>query len=953
MSTISMDGSEWSGINQYQSSGKSEPSLSPNPLSPGGLPTPPASGSLIYNALGSNPPDMNGLAPPQRRNGPSQNPSPPSSVVSATRSRGSVGTLADHNSQKYKQMEERLSQHYAFLKNFLQRGNEYDLNDARAARAREKLKRLSPIQFYDLSTDVYDELQRRQAAAAANRPGPPRPEVPPYLLPDPEIHAKRNQARRRLATLGPQRFGELVMDVFCDHERRFPHLAAGDMSRHGSPAPSLRSRYGPSPVPGPNGMSRPRSSSRGRPPGPGGRGYPPGPPGGRFPPRQGSLSQNPPTGLGINGETIPENAPYQKSFQSNTIVPNKSTLVEDDESATFDDDDGEDNRRSDAFTLDKVLDSRRGTTATIGGGFSEKDNKKLVEAEAQVTNLQSKVEELESLLENKEKEIEGLQENAENKLKSEKRQWEDLENELTNKLSDAQNLNESLRNELDNARREQQTMEREMQEHLEQLRLEQQQLEQQQSQRENEVSSAAVVDTEATEWKTRFQELDREHQALKAEFQQQQEITEQVRQQALNSLDEMRALASGSNWEQEENLTKDIHRLEAEVKHWKNRYAKLKTKQRHLRSSSLGLPGHIQDAVVFAREHDLTQPDGLVKDVHITKFQMAIDELLRIARSDDPTLVLDQMKAVVVAVRLISHDIETAQGKGDDYGQPRNRAKSRMSATANNLITAAKNFTNSNGLSPVSLLDAAASHLTAAVVDLIRNVKIRPTSEDELAEDDELDDLAPMQSPGYFSTAPSQSRLSGNESVYSAISSPSSRARSQTFSRIAGIRNAHTSAQSLGSGLKPGFGTVRGPDRELEGLRIYLEDQTEGLVQSIQSLVASIRAQDDISVVQTHITSISNVVKNVISCTEDTLAQPNANPALRERAGPVVEMLSGCCEKLIEAGQEGGGVSDPGQIREITSKLPPIAFQIAREIKELVQRVDQLEMDSQEDDDFR
>ena len=38
----------------------------------------------------------------------------------------------------------------------------------------------------------------------------------------------------------------------------------------------------------------------------------------------------------------------------------------------------------------------------------------------------------------------------------------------------------------------------------------------------------------------------------------------------------------------------------------------------------------------------------------------------------------------------------------------------------------------SNGIAPVSLVDAAASHLTGAVVELIKVVKIRPTPAGEL-----------------------------------------------------------------------------------------------------------------------------------------------------------------------------------------------------------------------------
>lgn len=114
-----------------------------------------------------------------------------------------------------------------------------------------------------------------------------------------------------------------------------------------------------------------------------------------------------PAGLGINGETIPENAPYQKSFQANTIVPNKGTLVEDDEDgSTFDDDD----RRSDAFALDKVLQSRRETTTTLGG--SDRD-KKLADSQAQVSTLEARVVELELELKKKDEEMDSIRANKE------------------------------------------------------------------------------------------------------------------------------------------------------------------------------------------------------------------------------------------------------------------------------------------------------------------------------------------------------------------------------------------------------------------------------------------------------------------------------------------------------------------------------------------------------------
>ena len=135
--------------------------------------------------------------------------------------------------------------------------------------------------------------------------------------------------------------------------------------------------------------------------------------------------------------------------------------------------------------------------------------------------------------------------------------------------------------------------------------------------------------------------------------------------------------------------------------------------------------------------------------------------------------------------------------------------------------------------------------------------------------------------------------------------------------------------------------------------QLYLEGQTEGLVETIQALVSSIRTEDGLLSVRTHIDTISDVVGKVVTSVDAAMSQPDANPALRERVGPVVQLLERCRDNLVDTGAEGSNLTNPAEIQEVTSKLPPIAFQIARETKELVQRVDHLECESREDDDFR
>ncbi|ORX72183.1 hypothetical protein DL89DRAFT_255852 [Linderina pennispora] len=76
-----------------------------------------------------------------------------------------------------------------------------------------KLARLSQLQFQELATDVYDELNRRMNEAH---------EVP-FLPVRDHYHPKRNQARQKLATLSRPKFVDLVQDVNAELRRRFPN----------------------------------------------------------------------------------------------------------------------------------------------------------------------------------------------------------------------------------------------------------------------------------------------------------------------------------------------------------------------------------------------------------------------------------------------------------------------------------------------------------------------------------------------------------------------------------------------------------------------------------------------------------------------------------------------------------------------------------------------------------
>lgn len=99
-----------------------------------------------------------------------------------------------------------------------------------------------------------------------------------------------------------------------------------------------------------------------------------------------------------------------------------------------------------------------------------------------------------------------------------------------------------------------------------------------------------------------------------------------------------------------------------------------------------------------------------------------------IPRSENPGNVLTAMKSVVNAVSSITDDVKSFEHNPNrfDIGEDTVRhLRERCEATLQNLVSAARNHASSFGLSPVSLMDAAASHVSAAIIDLVRLLLLR------------------------------------------------------------------------------------------------------------------------------------------------------------------------------------------------------------------------------------
>ncbi|KAJ4338133.1 component of the polarisome [Ascochyta clinopodiicola] len=949
LSPVSTDSQEWSPITRYTNfAGENpySPTLPPstyggsqynnnpnNANSPNNPNRNPANNPNNNNPNTTDGAMLNGMR--QQGNG---NPSPPSSVGRSSDGTGLyasslAGSDSGMSTRKMQSLEETMAEHFRVLKVYL---GPY-LNDAqgnpRPSRAKDKLTRLSSVQFQELSTDVYDESLRRETDRKRGGPGAPGNDTPKFLLPKNNFHPKRNQARQKLSTLPLERFRQLATDVFYELERRFPRFTTGDLARSASPAASIASRISnrgpPSRAGTPNGSMDGRMGGR-PPPGPGYRGPPPqGDPRGM---------QGPPGGLAPGSQPNEFGRALPKTFQQNTIVPNKGMLVEDDDDSAADDDD--------AFNLEGAA-ARRQTNKSAKS-MSMAQEKMVAELQKQVAELQSKTSALEGTLQDKDEELQRTKEahsTKDSSNASERADWDELRYTLQDKVEQAESLNASLRSELDRIRSDHEQ--------------EQQSLRAQLADLESNPPQQAY-NSGSDEWRQRCEELERE-------LSEQQQVADEVRKDAYTSLQEMRELSARSDAavEKEERLTSQVASLEAELKEWKSRYARSKTQLRTLKASSIGLSGLASpDIANYNRDSSLTTPDGLVRDVHVTNFQLSIDELLQKARRVDAEQTLESMRSVVKCVRAITGEIDstplsqmqspTSSVSIDLMATPERqqaKLKSRVSATANNLITATKNHTSSNGLSPVSLLDAAASHLSTAVVELVKLVKVRSTPDDELDRDqpdrEENNDmpmpLKPTVFGGYGAFTPNSvgNNASENTSTINTNGVGPDRGHQRGLSSKGSNATGYSGYSSPYSGYgreSAGLNAVNSQDDVgMTEFKNYLEDQTALLVQSIQPLVNLIRSSPtstpaEEQQIYNYIQDISRAVDDTGDRTYDAVKQLS-NPALQKHAIPVIQVLDDCRRDMLDIDIRNGG-------RE---KVPPLAFKTARALKELVLRVDRIE----------
>lgn len=537
----------------------------------------------------------------------------------------------------------------------------------------------------------------------------------PFLPVRDDFHPKRNQARQKLATLPKNRFKDLASDVFYELRRRYPEFD-DESSLYG--ADDSQSATGPPRSDSRSVLSHDRKGSSLSSGG-----------GGQMASVMGS-------GAGQRGQQQevleqPKRFATPTAATSDIVVPNKSTITEEAIEVPYARDsvvDTTDEPPTRGFRSETPVSIRKNsrddvvsprTTEENGPGWHERDSfisnttsrsKAAADADAE-DRIRKEYELRVAGLERRCNTLESEKEDLLRQLSEERERRKDYEDEVRGLKERATTHASSLRSiqhELDLARDAHQTL-----------------------REQTDVSTRAASD-EAAEWRQRAEALEDELRRLEAEHSQcssggaDEAVVAELHGEVKSLVDELNSLSA-----QNEELVMQAERqrdaysaLEAQLAESRKQFQAARTELRNLKATSIMFTSQ-----PLTEDHLPASPDGNIADIHVTAFQSAIDALLQVARSSQPTGVLPAMKAIVEAVTAIGEDVKAFEDQPNlDVDVSKLESLKHDSTTRlGALMTAARNHAMASGLSPVGLIDAAAGTLSANVVEIIKLLKIRRT----------------------------------------------------------------------------------------------------------------------------------------------------------------------------------------------------------------------------------
>jgi hypothetical protein len=488
-------------------------------------------------------------------------------------------------------------------------------------------------------------------------------------------------------------------------------------------------------------------------------------------------------------------------------------------------------------------------------------------------------------------------------------------------------------------------------------------------------------------------EFREKYKQMEQELKAHQKMTENVRSEAAEFLKEMRALVDSQPTWSSERAAKQIDALKIEIEEWKKRYTQSKAEIRSLRASTYGLNPDtlyygnnykIADNTTILSEH------GLVADVDVAAFQLAVDEFVLASRDTDKSAQqIKYLHSVVQVTKVLTQEIAAAPSAELKHLDPDveqlqreiTQATGLVSAAANSLITSTRNFVVAGGMSSLFLLDAVAADLSAAVIELVKLVKVRPTmapppplpaksslppsqqqqqqsqtknlnhkplppthpneaSDAIVTENGEDFVILPRELPS--GNMNSNNNLNGGEddshlkpgdtrSIDFDKFSPSLTNRNRYGSYIRDPQNIKFDLQNLA-------------DNTVIELQEYLENETAGVIDAIQGLLTGIKGTANYRTLRSNITNITDSVRTMIEATSGMMTQ-SKHWQLKEHGAYIVDSLENCCQRMkVLYGDS--AIYDETAIpdKNFKQRLAGISFDMAKCTTELVKTVEEVNL---------
>ncbi|KAF9313625.1 hypothetical protein BG003_005006 [Podila horticola] len=802
------------------------------------------------------------------------------------------------------------ARHYESLQRYLLAHilkEKHGVSEQRIA-AREKLSRLLQNQLQDLSTDVYDELNRRTDGAQV-----------PFLAVRDDYHPKRNQARQKLATLPQNRFKDLASDVYVQLERQFPSLM--EMF----PLTALEEKQFTQP----------------------------------------SLSYQ------QQQDRDSDREPTTPVVQQSSVVPNISTFTIQDnsnvEEETYYRSPGQQGPASPALDGNVNFSSLDSLMADIGNivskdGSDSKGSKPLEKSTQDTSEMTAPKEEPGSLLKGTEANAvtNELKEEYESRISALCKRLQHLESEV----GEGANRPEGSRlTQVERQLAKQTEMYNEQSTHLTKLQLDYNKvLNDYHAQLEtvdmvNQEVKSLVMETKSLKQRhadaeeelqlayNRIKQLEDENGDLKADLEDaqqeqkrlQEEATVRLAQKEMPSVSVPQAPISsqpnnninnvGNSNGNMNNINSSVNGdLGLNINNLNNSYKSNNhdmSDEDDMKNDDDWNQGRQQ-----VRDSALVNPNSVIHQESLNSFRNAVDDLLSAGRSDSSSSVLVGMKAVVIACKAVTEDVEDYEhdaGSGEDVDAFA-ELKQEMSSGLTQLMTAAKVHSSAFNEDEEEFertlrdLENSADQLEAIVMDIVNvskasNSSFRPIKDNNSSNvgndsrrhhDDHLDD------------EPHRPSLNHNN-------------------------------QTNGSNGSNGRGDNDEPMDALD-LKIYLETQTESIVSSIQNLLTSLRSSSDHEDILDASDHITKIVDQVIRMTRLTLGSPQASSApqateLRNQGEMVLEDLENSLDLLIEMKEQLEAEpelahSSSADAKSVKQKLASASFDIAKYTKELVSLIE-------------